>query len=206
MRHKRLRISILLIGLLVVVLSGWLLIRTPAPTATIGYFGENRFLCVRPGQLICLRFSKPLPSGIEEWRRYLKQMGADDAVVDYNPEAIAAGQYWAGLGTSDWWYVSEKEFFFFKQKTAYEIYPIEFPSPKKLKSGEGFEFMLFIIGDKDLDRIVQRQERLPPSGKIPSKGAIEVYYSEPSLWTRFRFWLHQHYRQHLAQATVGETQ
>lgn len=171
----------------------WLLTRTPPPTATIGYFGENKFLCVRPGQLICLRFSKPLPLGIEEWRQYLRKINLENAIINYNPEEVGRGQYWGGIGIGEWWYVSEHEIMYQIPTGTYGIYPVNYPYPKKLKSGEKFEIMLFIMGDKDLDGMIHRQERLPPDGKVPSKGTVEVYYKELSLWMRFRFWLHQNF-------------
>lgn len=171
----------------------WLLVRQPPLTATIGYFGENKFLCARPGQLICLRFSKPLPSGIEEWWRDMQKEGFADNIVSFHPEAVAEGVYWGGLGTSSWWYVSEHEIMLEVPTGIYGIVPITFPLPRKLKSGEKFELMLFIMGDKDLDVIIQRQEPLPPNGKVPSKGTVEIYYCEPSLWLRLRFWLHQNF-------------
>jgi len=176
---------------LITISSWWLLTYIPPPTATIGYFGENKFLCVRPGQLIRLRFSKPLPSGIEEWQKDMQQKGLGDYVEGTRPETVAESVYWGGIGAFEWWHVSEREIVYRVPTGIYAIYPIDFPFPKKLKSGEKFELMLFIMGDRDLDGIIQRQEPLPPDGKVPAKGTVEIYYSEPSLWVRFRFWLHQ---------------
>jgi hypothetical protein len=191
MKRKRWLGYLVIIISLIAISGWWLLTYTPPPTATIGYFGENKFLCVRPGQLIRLRFSKPLPSGWEEWQKEMQQKGLGDYVKGTHPETVAEAVYWHSIGAFEWWYVSEREIVYRVPTGIYAIYPVYFPSPRKLKSGEKFELMLFIMGDKDLDGLIQRQEPLPPNGKVPSKGTVEIYYSEPSLWVHFRFWLHQ---------------
>lgn len=170
---------------------GWLLVRTPPPTATIGYFGNNKFLCVRPGQLICLRFSKPLPTGIDEW--YHKVPFKENLIA--KPEYAASCQYWSGFGLfeTNGLLTDKKEVteVLFQVPTGlYGPFPIEYPSPNKTKGREKFRFMLFITGDPELDKLIHRQEPLPPDQKVPSEGNVGVYYKEPSLWQRIRFALH----------------
>ena len=189
--ERRRRLGSLVFAICLTLVAGWwLLIRTPPPTATIGYFGENKFLCVRPGQLIILRFSKPLPSGSKEYRKELQKMGLEDYAEGTNPEIVAESQYWGGVGTSSWWYISEFEIMYRVPTGVHGIHPLFFPAPKQF-SGENFELMLFVIGDKDLDGIIQQQTPLPPDGKVPSTGTVKVYYREVSHWMRLRFWLHQ---------------
>jgi len=189
MRRKRLFIYLLILLSLLCTTFWWFLVRTPPPTATIGYFGDNPFLCVKPAQLVRLRFSKPLPTGIDE---FYKEWGKSIATSD--PEAAAQTRYWADFH-SPFWLPSKgattEEVVFQVPEGIYAIFPIKYPYPKPTKGGERFELMLFIMGDKDLDRLIYRQEPLPRSGKIPCKGNVEVYYEEPSLWIRIRFWLHQ---------------
>jgi len=190
--ERRRRLGSLVFAICLTLVAGWwLLTRNPPPTATVGYFGENKFLCVRAGQLITLRFSKPLPSGSKEYREELQKKGLGDYAEGTNPEIVAESQYWGGIGSSEWWYVSETEIMYRVPTGIYGIYPIVFPFPKQIPSGGNFEVMLFILGDKDLDVMIQRQEPLPLDGKVPSKGTVEVYYSEPSPWKRLWFWLHQ---------------
>ncbi|MFN4034246.1 MAG: hypothetical protein ACK4ME_11640 [Fimbriimonadales bacterium] len=184
MRKRRWLLSIAVVSVGLVV-SLWLLVRTPSPSATIGYFGDNKFLCVRPGQIVRLRFSEPLPTGIDEFLEKWKGV-----IVWTNPESAAETRYWGGFMWFEWWLVSEKEVMFRVPEGQFGPLPIKFPHPNKTKDGKKFEFMLFIMGDKDLDRMIHRQEPLPRDGSIPSKGNVKVYYEEPSVWHRLRFWLH----------------
>jgi hypothetical protein len=46
MKRKRWLGYLVIIISLIAISGWWLLTYTPPPTATIGYFGENKFLCV----------------------------------------------------------------------------------------------------------------------------------------------------------------
>lgn len=192
MRNRKWLLSVALTIIALFTMVVWLLVRTPSPTATIGYFGNNRFLCVRPGQLICLRFSKPLPTGIDEWYHKLTFKGG---ITIAKPEYAASCQYWNGFdffGTNGQ-LADEKEVTEVLYQIPTGLYgpdPIVYPLPNKTKGMEKFRFMLFIMGDPDLDRLIHRQEPLPPDQKVPSEGNVEVYYKEPSLWQRIKFALH----------------
>ncbi|MEM0338028.1 MAG: hypothetical protein QW683_08945 [Candidatus Caldarchaeum sp.] len=190
------RLLYLVLASLAILIAWWLIVRTPHPQATIGHFGNHKFLCVKPGQLLRLTFSKPLPSGVDEVRKemYRKSPGA---VFYINPEYAAELQYWGSLGVlGEWQIVSEKEIIVqIPPDGLYGPVEIEYPSPKNNSAGQ-FKLMLFIEGDPDVDRILQFRESLPADGKVPSEGDVSVYYKEPSLLDRLRFWLYIAWKQY----------
>jgi len=190
------RIWLYFASLVLLLIGGWLLFRTPPSSATIGYFGTNPFLCVRPGQLICLRFSKPLPTGVQEVRQHIEKVASKGALSFLHPDNAARGMYWGGVlnisEADQAWIASERVVVLRVGGGIYGLQRLRYPSPRKTKQDDWFEFDVFIVGDSDWDRIIHRQEQLPPDGKIPFvEGNVEVYCVEPSLWMRFRFWLHQ---------------
>jgi hypothetical protein len=150
-----------------------------------------------------LRFSKPLTTGIKEfYEQFTSQSSKDSLVfVDWvRPEIAASAMYWRDVlyisRFEEAWLVSEREVMLrVAQERAINGGPFElkYPSPKKTKGGERFKFSVWVwTGDPLKDQTVDLQQRLPPDGKIPFvEGNVEVYYVEPSLWMRFRFWLHQ---------------
>lgn len=188
MKRRRRVVSVVLLALLLLY-GWWLLTRTPHPQATIGHFGENKFLCVRPGQLIRLSFSEPLPSGIVEAQKELNKEWRGS--VQYaNPEAAAETRYWGSLYGLEWQIISDREILIRVPENQYGPLLVKYPTPHTPTVERRFEFMLFITGDSDVDRIIQSQEPLPADGEVPSKGNVAIYYKEPSLWQRLRFWLY----------------
>lgn len=186
MKRPRRVIYLVLVSISILI-AWWLLVRTPHPQATIV---NNKFLCVKPGQLIRLTFSKPLPSGTDEVQQEMKR-DFQDALVYLNPNYASELQYWGSLGIlGEWQPVSEKEVVIqIPPKGLYGPLPIKYPFPKNNSAGH-FELMIFIEGDPDVDRVIQIREPLPADGKVPSKGNVIVYYKEPSLLDRLRFWLY----------------
>lgn len=187
MRARHRVLCLVSVGVLIFT-TWWLIVRTPHPQATIGHFGNHKFLCVKPGQIIRLTFSKPLPSGADEVRKEMRQKW-QDAVIYINPEYASELQYWGSLEVFDeWQIVSEKEIVIrIPPDGLYGPVEIKYPSPKNNSAGQ-FALMLFIEGDPDVDRILQFREPLPADGKVPSEGDVSVYYKEPSLLDRLRFW------------------